>query len=82
MERKASGMRLGRPVRLSEEVRQRIVALRRDGMTLRAIVDLLTAEGIPTAQGGRWSVTSVSRVLRSVALDAEAASRRNGKVNA
>lgn len=70
--RKAAGMRLGRPVELPEATRRRIVAMRADGMTLQAIVDQLTAEGVPTAKGGRWSVTSVHRVLRSMELDAEA----------
>jgi DNA invertase Pin-like site-specific DNA recombinase len=74
--RKAAGQRLGRPVALPDEVRARIADERSAGMTLTAIADGLTSDGIPTAQGGaRWYASTVANVLRSLALDADAARR-------
>ena len=53
--KRAAGMRLGRPVGLPGDVRDRIAAERAAGDTLTAIADELTAENVPTAQGGaRW----------------------------
>ena len=71
--RKASGVRLGRPVELAEEVRQRIAAERAAGDSLRTIADRLNAEGVPTARGGRWHASTVRHVMDSLALDAVAA---------
>ena len=69
--KKAQGMRLGRPVTLSAAVRERIVAERRAGATLATIAATLTADAVPTAQGGaRWHPSTVQSVLRSVDLDA------------
>ena len=69
---KAQGKRLGRPVTLPESVRARIAAERAAGSTLQAIADRLTADGIPTARGGRWTHCTVRKVLESLALDAMA----------
>jgi DNA invertase Pin-like site-specific DNA recombinase len=67
------GKRLGRPVQLAQAVRERIVAERAEGGpegTLQAIADRLTAEGVPTAQGGvRWYPSTVRKVLLSVQAD-------------
>jgi DNA invertase Pin-like site-specific DNA recombinase len=67
------GKRLGRPVQLAQVVRERIVAERAKGgpgATLQAIADRLTAEGVPTAQGGvRWYPSTVRKVLLSVQAD-------------
>jgi DNA invertase Pin-like site-specific DNA recombinase len=42
------------------ELRDRIVAMRRDGMTLQAIADVLNEEGVPTLRGGaKWRPSSV-----------------------
>jgi DNA invertase Pin-like site-specific DNA recombinase len=72
--KRAQGYRLGRPVLLPDMVRRRIVAERTSGATLTAIADCLTAEGVPTAQGGtRWYPSSVKAVLQSVELDAATA---------
>jgi DNA invertase Pin-like site-specific DNA recombinase len=70
---KASGVRLGRPVTLPDEVRRRIAAERATGRTLQAIADGLTADGISTARGGRWRPCTISAVLASLDLDAVAA---------
>jgi DNA invertase Pin-like site-specific DNA recombinase len=65
---KAQGVQLGRPRGVSDELRDRIRSLRDGGMKLQEIADQLTAEGIPTAQGGRrWWPSTIA-----VLLDAEA----------
>lgn len=62
--KRVQGVRLGRPSALSLEVVTRIVAEREAGSSLRAIGDSLTADGIPTAQGGRaWHASTVRKVL-------------------
>lgn len=74
--RKAAGVRLGRPVRLSESARQRVLTERGAGRTFAAIADGLTADGIPTASGRtRWYVSSVQSVLASIQNDAYASER-------
>ncbi len=68
--KKTQGVRLGRRPSIPEPVRQRIVALRDSGLSLRAIVRVLNDEGVPTAQGGReWYLGTVANVLKSLALD-------------
>ncbi|HZI37263.1 MAG TPA: recombinase family protein, partial [Acidimicrobiia bacterium] len=70
--KRAQGVRLGRPVTLPSAVRERIVAERRAGATMAAIAAGLTADAVPTAQGGaRWHASTVQSVLRSVELDQE-----------
>jgi DNA invertase Pin-like site-specific DNA recombinase len=67
--KKARGERLGRPVTMPYEVRERIVAERAQGLTLQGIADRLTADGIPTARGGTWAPASILAVLRSIEHD-------------
>lgn len=69
---KARGVRLGRPVELADDVRQRIATERAAGDSLRAIADRLNAEAVPTARGGRWYASTVRAVLDSLDLDAAA----------
>ena len=69
---KSNGHRLGRPVETSDDARSRIVAERSEGRTMQAIADGLTADGVPTARGGKWYPSTIRRVLGSVALDTEA----------
>ena len=72
-QRRAAGVRLGRPVSLPEAIRQRVARERAQGRTLQAIVDDLNVEHVPTARGGaQWWPSSVRAVLRSVELDAAA----------
>jgi DNA invertase Pin-like site-specific DNA recombinase len=72
--KKAAGVRLGRPRTLPAAVVARIAAEREAGEGLTAIADRLTAESVATAQGGvRWYASTVAAVVRSVALDREAA---------
>jgi DNA invertase Pin-like site-specific DNA recombinase len=69
-ERRAQGVKLGRPRTLPHSVVQRIVASRNDGEGWTVIARQLNAEGVPTAHGGaRWHPSTV----RAVALSNEAA---------
>lgn len=71
--KKAAGVRLGRPVTLPEQTRERIGRERAAGATLQTIADRLNAEEIPTARGGAaWRPSSVAAVIRSLELDAQA----------
>lgn len=47
---------------------ERIVTLRADRASLRAICDRLNAEGMATKRGGRWQPNSVARVLKRQGL--------------
>jgi DNA invertase Pin-like site-specific DNA recombinase len=68
--KKAAGVVLGRPRTLDPALRERIIAERDAGRSLREIAEVLTAEGVPTAQGGqRWYASTV----RHVALSAQTA---------
>jgi DNA invertase Pin-like site-specific DNA recombinase len=67
-EKRAAGVRLGRPPVLSADVRATIRAERQSGATLAAIADRLNAEAVPTAHGGaKWHPATVRRVALSVA---------------
>jgi DNA invertase Pin-like site-specific DNA recombinase len=64
-QRKAEGVRLGRPSSIPARVVARIVADRSAGTSLPKIADALTAESVPTAQGGvRWYPSTVAKVLK------------------
>jgi intein-encoded DNA endonuclease-like protein len=45
------------------QVIARIRELRADGLSLRAIVRRLEADGVRSKRGGRWHPTTVARVL-------------------
>src|SRR5438046_6513940 len=63
-QKKAQGVRLGRPRQLRQSVRNRIRKKRDDGATLAAIAEELNRENVPTAQGGvRWYPSTVRAVL-------------------
>ena len=70
---KAEGRRLGRPIDLEAETRQRIADERSEGKSLRAIAEALTADRVPTARGGKWHASTVKAVLASIELDTAAA---------
>lgn len=62
--KKAQGVRLGRPSTLPREVVSRIIAAKSEGKSLRTIAAALTADAVPTAQGGRtWHASTVRAVL-------------------
>jgi DNA invertase Pin-like site-specific DNA recombinase len=69
--KRAQGVRLGRPRTLPLDVIERISRERAQGRTLRAIADGLSADKVPTAQGGVWRPGTVAAVLSS--QDAQAA---------
>jgi DNA invertase Pin-like site-specific DNA recombinase len=71
--KKAHGARLGRPVEYPPEVRTRILNERNAGRTLAAIAEGLTADGVPTPRGGKWSRGGLSSLLASIDLDQQAA---------
>ena len=63
-EKKAQGVRLGRPRLIPDDVVERILRERKAGRTHAQIAAALTADGIPTAKGGpTWSRASVQTVL-------------------
>lgn len=63
----------GRPVAVAPDAVSRARELRASGMTLQAVCDQLTAEGIPTATGGKWWPATVSKLLnRAEREDAKA----------
>jgi len=70
---KASGVRLGRPVELPDDVRYTIASKRKSGQSLRTIADDFNRKSVPTARGGDWHASTVAAVLRSLDLDAAAA---------
>lgn len=74
---KSRGVRLGRPVVIPPSVRASVGQWRALGCTWQQCADALNRAGTPTAHGGdRWYASTVRGVLRSAALDAEAAARR------
>jgi DNA invertase Pin-like site-specific DNA recombinase len=70
--KKAAGARLGRPVTLPDDVRQRIAAEHAAGRSLSTIARSLNADAVPTARGGRWHASTIRAVLASLELDAAA----------
>lgn len=63
-QRKAEGVKMGRPRTMPADVLARITAARAAGQSLRTIADALNADGVPTAQGGRrWYASTVRNAL-------------------
>jgi len=56
-------------------IADRIIAMRGEGMTYRAIAAMLDADNVPTARGGTWQAASVRSVERTrrMEIDAQAA---------
>lgn len=59
---KARGTKLGRPSGVSDETVRLIRILRTSGKSYAGIADALTAEGVPTAQGGQWRASTVRKL--------------------
>lgn len=59
----AAGRRIVAAVEVEARAVARILELRAEGHTLRAIVATLTAEGHTTKHGARWHLTTVARVV-------------------
>jgi DNA invertase Pin-like site-specific DNA recombinase len=63
--KREEGVRLGRPRVMCEATRRRCHELRAQGLPLSRIADILTAEGVPTAHGGRrWYGSTVRAALK------------------
>ncbi len=63
-EKRAAGVKLGRPRILPDDIRSRIIAERQEKRTLRTIAAALNKDGVPTAHGGkRWYPSTVRAVL-------------------
>lgn len=63
-EKRAQGVRLGRPPKLDAELVERIAALRASGRSMRAIAAELNADETPTAHGGAaWHASTVKAVI-------------------
>jgi DNA invertase Pin-like site-specific DNA recombinase len=61
-QRKAEGVRLGRPRLLDPAIAERIRSRRSEGTTLQGIADELNDDGIRTASGRTWSPALVRKV--------------------
>jgi DNA invertase Pin-like site-specific DNA recombinase len=61
-QRKAAGVRLGRPRSLDPVIADRIRSRRLKGATLQAIADELNGDGIATPSGHIWSPALVRKV--------------------
>lgn len=67
-QRKAEGVRMGRPRVLAQDVVDRIVNARRAGCGLSEIARTLTEAGVPTARGGpTWYPSTISKILAGTA---------------
>lgn len=71
-EKRAAGVRLGRPRVLEAPVIERIVTARLDGHTLRRIAADLERDGVRTATGlTTWRAATIQAVLRSHERDSQ-----------
>lgn len=71
--KKADGVRLGRPVELDPNVRERILAARQAGAGWSAIARDLNTADIPTAHGGaKWYPSTVRAIATREALSGPA----------
>lgn len=59
---RARGTHIGRRSNVDEETLRLIRVLRRSGKSWQGIADTLAAEGVPTAQGGRWHGATVRKL--------------------
>lgn len=59
---KAKGTSLGRKPNVTPETRRLIRVMRQAGESWAGIAAALEAEGIPTAQGGRWHAATVRKI--------------------
>jgi hypothetical protein len=65
---------MGTKSQLPKEVRDQIIQLRGEGLSLAKIAKQLTDAAIPTALGGNWHGSTIKRVLNSPQTKAYVAS--------
>jgi DNA invertase Pin-like site-specific DNA recombinase len=64
--KRSQGVVLGRPRSIPSGVRERIVAMRADGLSYRAIAEALNADGVARGQrGDRWYASTVRSTMLS-----------------
>jgi DNA invertase Pin-like site-specific DNA recombinase len=68
-QKRAEGVRLGRPRELDPAIGHRIRTKRSEGLTLQAIADDLNAEAIATSRGKEWSPALVRKVTLQASQD-------------
>lgn len=73
-QRKAAGVRLGRPRSLDPAIANRIRSRRGKGATLQMVADELNADGIGTPSGRTWSPALVRKITFQEPRDFEGAS--------
>jgi len=73
---KLKGRLPGRRSRLDPVTRARLLALRGEGMPLRAVATLANQEGLRTVSGVQWRAASVHAALRSARLEQAAQQAR------
>jgi DNA invertase Pin-like site-specific DNA recombinase len=61
--KRAAGVRLGRPRSIAPGTEARVLDLRADGLTFRAIAERLDAEGPAPPGGGVWRPSTLARVV-------------------
>ena len=61
--KKAQGIKLGRPVAISPEIRDMVWQLRRSGMSIRGIVTKLNADGVEPTPGSKFHIRTIQRLL-------------------
>ncbi|HHX48090.1 MAG TPA: recombinase family protein, partial [Brevibacterium sp.] len=60
---KARGTKVGRKPGVSAETLRLIRTMRASGLSWQKIADVLTEEGVPTSQGGKWHASTVRRLV-------------------
>lgn len=65
--KKAQGIKLGRPVVMSEALSNQILSMRKEGFTLQGIAEKLNSEEVKTVRGGKWYASTIKATLERVA---------------
>ena len=72
--KRAQGVKLGRPTSIPDEVAERILRERSNGLSLEAIASGLNEDGVPTPRGGAcWRPSSIQRIVQRLEAGSPAA---------
>lgn len=63
---RARGTKVGRKSGVTDDTRRLINGLRTAGQSWQSIADTLTAQRVPTAQGGRWHASTIRKIHTKV----------------